>query len=444
MNSAAAKPPLPGWAHLVPLSTGGISLAGYAAIAVFVGVFGVWSFTAPLSSGVVTSGFVAAAGQNLIIQHFEGGIVEEVHVDEGQSVSSGDVLLSLDSTRARVNMNKLAREMVSLKARRTRLEAMRDSHSSISFSPELIAEAEETGLRDVLDEQEKQFLARLARIQSEQIILEQRVASTEDSLLGLESQQKAIEEQRAVVEDEALRKKELLTQGLTNRSEYTLLLRSQAELVGELGSIEAQMSRARTAINEAEEQIIRQKTSGIEEALRELNDLNVRIGELEEQMSAESDVLRRTQIVTPLDGLIIRILYNTPGSVIRPGEPIIEVLPTSKELIIEAQLSPLDIDAVFIGQQARLRFVALNARITSDIPATVTFVSADRIIDRNKEQPYYIARLKIDEEAFSDVNREQVYPGMPVEVLITGTSRTFMEYVLQPLTDSFSRAFLEE
>jgi HlyD family secretion protein len=130
--------------------------------------------------------------------------------------------------------------------------------------------------------------------------------------------------------------------------------------------------------------------------------------------------------------------------VIRPGEPVIQMLPTTRELIIEAQVRPQDIDLLRIGQEASMLFSALNARITPQVPGTVFYISADRLIDQANGQPYYTARLKITENLPPEISAEQIYPGMPVETFIRTDERTFVEYLMQPLADSFTRAFREE
>jgi len=432
------------WSATVRTGTRAVALVGYLAILLFAGAFGVWAATAPLAGAAIVSGVIAAAGQNQVVQHLEGGIIRDIHVREGDRVSDGDPLFTMDATRASASLNTATKQWINLRARKARLEAQRDGADAVGFDDTLVERAAENGLSHVLQEQREEFAARLARFNSEIVILNQRVAAGREAIIGFASQKTALEDQLAVVDDETERKKTLLGQGLTNRSEYTALLRSQADLVGQIGSIASQMEQTRTQIAEAREQLVRQQSQRVEQSLAELNEVSAEIGNVEEQLAAARDVLDRIVVRAPSDGLVIRIEQNTPGSVVGPGEELAQLLPTSSELIVEARLSPADVDIVRPGQQADLRFVALNMRTTPQVPGSVTFVSPDRLVDPANNQPYFVARLRITADLPPEVDRDKIYPGMPVEALISTGERTFFEYLAKPLTDSFNRAFREQ
>lgn len=163
-------------------------------------------------------------------------------------------------------------------------------------------------------------------------------------------------------------------------------------------------------------------------------------------LGSDADLLQISTDAIPLtvDGIVVSAVYNAPGSVISPGEKLIEILPTISRLLVEARLHPRDIDAVRPGQAARLRFSALNARLTPEVAATVVEVSADRLLDQKTGEPYYRAKLHITDDLPKEVDADQIYPGMPVEAFITTGERTFFEYLAKPVADSFSRAFVEE
>jgi len=432
------------WSVSVRTGTRTVALVGYLAILLFAGAFGVWAATAPLAGAAIVSGVIAAAGQNQVVQHLEGGIIRDIHIREGDRVSIGDPLFTMDATRARTSLNTATKQWISLRARKARLEAQRDGASDVVYGEDLAALAAENGLAHVLDEQRAEFAARLARVSSEIVILNQRVAAGEEAIVGFGSQKRALEDQLAVVDEEADRKEMLLGQGLTNRSEYTALLRSQADLIGQIGSIVSQMEQSRTGIAEAREQLVRQQTQRVEQSLAELNEVSAEIGRVEEQLAAARDVLDRIVVRAPSDGVIIHINQNTPGSVVGPGGELAQLLPTSSELIVEARLSPADIDIVRPGLDAQLRFIALNMRTTPQVPGTVSFISPDRLVDPANGQPYFVARLRITDDLPPEVDRGQIYPGMPVEALISTGERTFFEYLTKPLMDSFYRAFREQ
>jgi HlyD family secretion protein len=145
-----------------------------------------------------------------------------------------------------------------------------------------------------------------------------------------------------------------------------------------------------------------------------------------------------------VDGIVVRSVYNAEGSVIRAGEVAMELLPTTDDLIVEAQIRPQDIDSIRIGQDADMMFTALDARSTPKIPGKVFYISADRLLTPNTGQPYYTVRLKMADKLPPQVKPEQVYPGMPVETFISTGERTFLAYLSKPLMDSFQRAFREK
>jgi HlyD family type I secretion membrane fusion protein len=247
-----------------------------------------------------------------------------------------------------------------------------------------------------------------------------------------------------IVQEEAERLKGLLDQGLSLRSGYTELLRTEAQLVGQLGELQSEDATLAIQIIEMRQQINRATTTRVQEAVSELNAVRASIADIEEQLIEQESVMARTIISAPADGIVLKMFHNTPGAVVGGGQALLELLPTTSELIIEARVLPGEIDAVGLGQEANLRFSALNARNTPEVQGTVSYISADRLIDESTSQPYYVVRLQISDELPPELVPEQIYPGMPVETFIATGDRTFAEYLVRPILDSFSRAFREE
>jgi len=439
----AKKPKTFAWTRSVDTRTGAISAFGYMFMVVFLGGFGLWASTAPLAGATIAGGYVAAAGQNILIQHLEGGIIKSIHAREGDRVKAGQPLITLDPTLAEAQLNRMLKQLAALRAKGMRLEAERDLKKKLVIPAEVAGTSRGVTFPEVIAEQQVEFDARYARYVAEHEILNQRIAALKEAITGLDVQKKASTDQLTIVREEIDRKKLLLDSGLTNRSEYTALLRAEAELIGQVGSLQSQIASSSTQIVETRQQIERLTTTRVEEAVAELNTERATIADVEEQARAAASVLDRTVIRAPANGIIVRSVHNAVSSVVRAGEPIMELLPTSELLVIEARISPHDIDTLRIGQEARLHFSALNARTTPQIAGTVTYISADRLVDQSNGQPYYIARMKITEDLPPEVRPDQVYPGMPVETYIATDERTFMEYLVRPLLDSFGRAFRE-
>ncbi len=431
------------WAKTVPTSTWPSALLGYGSMAAFVAFFGYWAATAPLAGAAIAPGVVAASGQNLKLQHLEGGAVTAVLVKEGDRVKLGDRLLTLDPTVLQSQLDRFLKLEATLKAKQARLSAERDGKDTLEISADLISLAKNAGVASVIDEQQGEFAARLKRHRNELSILGERVAQLRESVIGLEARKTASDEQLKIVKSETLRKLKLLDQGLTARDQYTQLLRSQADLLGQVSSTESQIASAKNQINEAREQIERAKSQRIEDALGELSDASNKISDGEEQIKAARSMLERTIIKAPADGIIVSLKVNSPGIVLRPGDNVLELLPTTSDLVIDARIDPRSIDTVKVGQEARLRFTALNSTTTPEVAASVTYISADRLVDPATNQPYFQARLRITDNLPEEISRGQIYPGMPVETYISTGDRTFAEYLVKPLTDSFSRSFRE-
>jgi HlyD family type I secretion membrane fusion protein len=431
------------WAKKVPTSTWRSAILGYGSMAAFVAFFGYWAATAPLAGAAIAPGVVAASGQNLKIQHLEGGAVTAVLVKEGDRVKLGDTLLTLDPTVLQSQLDRFVKLDAALKLKYARLAAERDGKETLAFPSDLTELAEQAGVASVIDEQQGEFAARLNRHRNELSILGERTAQLQESVVGLDARKKASDEQLRIVKSETQRKLKLLDQGLTARDQYTQLLRSQADLLGQVASAESQISSAKNQINEAREQIERAKSQRIEDALKELSDASNKISDGQEQMKAARSMLARTIIKAPADGIIVSLKVNSPGIVLRPGDTVLELLPTTSDFVIEARIDPRSIDTVRVGQDARLRFVALNKRQTPEVSANVTYISADRLVDPGTNQPYYLARLRITDNLPEEISRDQIYPGMPVETYISTGDRTFAEYLVKPLIDSFSRSFRE-
>jgi HlyD family type I secretion membrane fusion protein len=441
---ADAFPRPGGWRDAVPTSIRQPSAIGLATMAVFISVFGVWAVTAPISGAVVASGVFQAGGQNKVIDHLEGGIVASIPVTEGQAVEAGQILLAMDSTRTAAERNRVNMALIASMAQLSRAEAERDGLQELTFGQKLVAIAGGSGLIDDLKEQQKEFRNRLERHAAEIAAIGERIGATEEEISGLEIQKNSELEKLAVIREEMNDKLTLVKKGLTQRAEYNLLRRAEADSQGTAGSIVASLGERRSTIAELRQQLIGLEAKRREAASAEANELVARIGDLKEQLRSQEDILARSIIRAPDSGIIVKLAKNTVGGVVRPGEMVVELLPTGRDLQIEARLPPQDIDLVKIGQAASLRLLAFNMRTTPEVAGEVTYVAADRFVDPVTNEPYFSARLKLSEGLPDGVSLKDIQPGMPVDALIRTDERTFLQYLVRPIQDSFARAFREE
>lgn len=417
---------------------------GLLAIFAFIMGFGLWAASAPISGAAIASGVVAVSGQNQIVDHLEGGIVKEIFVREGARIKKGEAMVTLDETIALSNRARVEGKLVSIQAQLARAQAEIFEKTKIDFPLKLIERAKKENMSVVIKEQQAEFDHRLSRHKAELATLGQRTKSVEQEIIGLEIQEKAEAKKLELLQEEIAIKKKLLDNGLAQRSQYALLLREETQSVGRMGALKSTIAQRHVAIVEAGENITRLIAVRNETAAAQINELQSQIVDLEQQLRTRNDVLKRMVIRAPSDGIVIKLKKNTVGSVVRPGEEVMTILPLSAELVADVRVSPADVDVIRVGQEASLRFVSLNARITPEISARVVWVSADRFLDQATREPYFGARLKMTKELPEEISPSQIFPGMPVDVFIKTGDRTFLEYLARPIYDSFAKAFREE
>lgn len=433
------------WQRDLDTRPGLVAWIGYVAIALAVISFGYWAVTAPIDGAAIAPGAIAAAEHNIQLQHLEGGVVRDIRVREGDKIVRGQVLMLLDATAAQAQLNRHVKQWVALSARISRLEAERDGSQFLQIDFKKLSPDDQVEIVETVADEVKEFDARLIGYRSELQILSQRLSRLNEAIVGVDAQRAAVVAQTIIVDSEVTRKRGLVEQGLTNRSEYADLLRMQADLLGQSGALSAEKTATQAQIGEAQEQIERLAKQRVEEALASLNEARANLADVQEQIAAARAVLTRTVVRSPVNGIVVTSLYNVIGNVISPGERIMEIFPTADDPLIEARLKTTDIDVVHLGQTARIRLVALNSRTTPEVSAIVQYISADRLIDKETKDAYFRILLRTSEGVGSfRLSRVKFYAGMPVEVLINTGERTFLEYLIKPFRDSLSRAFVEE
>ncbi len=444
MENVSGLAPQSDWRQRVPTSIKKPLIIGLLILGVFFAGFGYWAVRAPIAGAAIAPGIVIASGQNQNIDHLEGGIISEIATSNGASVKQGDPLVYLDPTQAASSRNRVEKSLVALYANLSRLTAEMTGADTISFPEGLLDRAKKNQQSEPLELQKAEFVSRLKQHKTELSVLDEQVSAIEEELSGIKLQIEAENTKLVVLDEEIKAKKSLLDRGLTPKNQYNALLREQADTQGAIGSLTARIGQRKKSISEVR---VRQETlraTRRSEASGQINELRTQIDDLEEQLTSRADILQRMVIRAPVDGVIVKIEKNTIGSIISPGETVLELLPTSSDLIISARVSPIDIDIVRIGQEASIRFSALNTRTTPEIPATVEYVSADRLVDQATQEPYFDARLKLTTDLPDDFDPEKIYAGMPVDAFIQTGDRTFVEYLAKPITDSFRGAFTEE
>lgn len=449
----AEKDSIGEWYRGVPLSAKWPIFTGLAILVVWLGFFGVWAGVAPLNSAVVASGTFVATGQNKLVQHFEGGIIHEIAVKDGDVVEANQVLVRMDDTAAKSKLRRLELKKYRLLAMKARLQAEISASETIE-TPAAFSESErDPEIKAILDRQRAELRARRASLVSEESVLVKQIAGLEESIRGYQAQVQSTQERIGLFAEELKDKNSLLGQQLVRKSDVLALRRSEASLGGELGEYLGRIADSKERIAQANERIAQLHAAAFRDAIKELRETEADLDDVEEQIRAARDVVDRVEVRSPVRGVVVKKNFHTPGGVVAPGAVILELLPIGEERIIEAHVNPKDISHVSIGQEALVRLSALNQRITPMVGASVTYVSADTLSeqekvetrpDGNTRREFYVVRVRLDQD---DILRRMPdfipTPGMPADVYIKTGERTFFEYIMKPVLDSFSRAFRE-
>lgn len=419
-------------------------LIGLALIALFGGGFGTWAALAPLASAAIAPGVVSPQGSRRTVQHLEGGIIESILVEEGSVVRAGDPLLVLSDTKARSERDILVNRRIALAAEQARLMAERNDADAVQFPDWLLQDAGNAVVAEAMARQTDQFGVRAAALAGRRSILHQRTAQLASQIAGSKRQIASQERQLELIGAEIADVEKLLKQGLAQRPRLLALQRSQAQIEGVRAEQQADVARAQQAIGETELEILALTAERREEVTKELNRVQEELSAVDEKLRASEDVLTRTEIQAPVSGTVVQLRFHTVGGVIGPGQPILDIVPRDDELVIEARVSPMDIDTVHVGLRARVILPAYRQRNLPLIEGTVRTLSADRLIDSANGQAYFQARVAVDREALQAIGKGlELTPGMPAEVFIMTGERTAFDYFVGPFLESLRRSFRE-
>jgi HlyD family type I secretion membrane fusion protein len=433
------------WYSGVPRSIKKQTSIGLAILLVTFGGFGVWAATAPLAAAVIANGSFVATGENKIVQHFEGGIVKDLLVREGDRVVAGQDLLLLDETAARANAQQLTMRKLRLETIRARLHAEANGLQVYTAPPSVMESLGDPAVADLYNSQKNNFEGARDKLANESALLEQNIASLEFRIEGREGQIDSMERQLALLQEDLRVMSELQEKGIAPLSAVRTLERSIANAEGDIARLESEVLESRAQIEKYRREVIQLRDAVQQAALDELQAVEAELDAVSQQIQAANNILRRTTITAPVDGTIVRMFYHTTGGVIASGEPIFEILPSDVPLIVEVKIPRMQIDEVNEGQEATVRLTGLNQRTTPVLTGEVVYISADSIVDPlDANSEVYVARVSIAPAQLARIEGDFTpTPGMPAEILIQTAERTFFDYLVKPVTDSMSRAFRE-
>jgi len=405
---------------------------------------GGWSFFVPLAGAVVVPGNLVVQSNVKTIQHPTGGVVAEIKVQNGSRVSAGDLLVRLDATQAQASQQMVSKQLDEMRARIARLIAERDGRSQLEFPNELMTRASDETVKSLLASEQSLFKARLTARQSQKDLLQSRVAQLTEEISGLNTQVDSRAKQLELIQGELTGVQDLYDKRLVPLTRLTALQREAARIDGERGQLLSSIAETKSKIGEAQLQIVRIDQDFRTDVVKELGEAQGKEAELVERGVAARDLLDRIEMRAPTSGVIHQLAAHTIGGVIKAGETIMEIVPDTDDLQVEARLQPQDIDHVHAGQQAFVRFSAFNQRTTPQLAGTVSYVSADTSHDQQTNASYFTVRVTLPDDERRRLAGQQLVPGMPAEVFMQTGSRTMMSYLFKPIVDQMRRAFVEQ
>jgi HlyD family secretion protein len=405
---------------------------------------GGWMTFMPLAGAVVVPGNLVVQSNVKTIQHPTGGVVAEINVKNGSRVAAGDLLVRLDATQAQASQQMVSKQLDEMRAKIARLSAERDGLSQLEIPAELATRADDETVNALLVSEQSLFKARFTARQSQKDLLQNKVAQLTEEISGLETQVDSRAKQLELIQGELTGVQDLYDKRLVPLTRLTALQREAARLDGERGQLISSIAETKSKIGEAQLQIVRLDQDFRTDVVKELGDAQGKEAEFVQRGVAARDMLDRIEIRAPTSGVIHQLAAHTINGVVKAGDAIMEIVPDTEDLQIEARLQPQDIDHVHTGQMAFVRFSAFNQRTTPQLTGTVSYVSADTSHDQSTNASYFTVRVTLPEDERHKLAGQQLVPGMPAEVFMQTGSRTMMNYLFKPIMDQMRRAFVEQ
>lgn len=423
-------------------------MIGFVIILVVFFGFGTWAAVAPISSAAHAQGKVRVENNRKTVQHLQGGIVKSVLVRDGDYVEKGQVLMVLDDTQAKAQLEVIQGQYILSRAREARLIAQRDQLESVVFPQDLEDLKNDSRVLEAMEVQRQIFQVRKESYENELALYAQQAEQLESQLTGLDAQRKSRERLVHSYSTQLKDLKSLEAKGFAERGRAREIYREVAQSRGELGELLASIASTKSEVVASKLQSLQLQKELQREVASEVDELQERLFQLVEQRQALVDTLARTQIRSPQSGTVLELAVHTVGAVIGEGETLMDIVPEGVRLIIEARVSPVDIDRVAIGQIVDVRFSAFKMRETPRIDGKLITLSADSILDPNDstQTPYYLAIIELTDEGLQHLqgNDLKLIAGMPAEVFVKTGERTLFQYLSDPLVNTVARSFIEE
>lgn len=434
--------------HKVERQERWMHIGGILTLLILFGGLGLWAALAPLDSAAMGPGVVVLEDYRKAVQHLEGGIVHKVHVREGQMVRAGEILISLEDVQPRAQMELINSQLLMSLAREARLIAQRDGKSQVVYPAQLLSIKQDQRVTEAIRVQDQTFKVRKQGIEGGIKIYERQISQLRQKSAGLREQKSMRDKLATSFEKDRADFEALANEGYAERQRVREMERNLAQSEGQSGSLITDIAASELEISATEIKIIQLEQDFQREVAKELAEVQTELFGLREKMRGLTDTLQRTKITAPDAGMVLGLSVHTIGEVLRPGAHILDIVPANEQLIVEAHLSPQDVDQVRVGQMAEVRFTAFRQRDMPKVEGKLVTLSADRLMDQANEQsqPYYLGRVVITPKGIDDLAalKLELVPGMPAEILVKTGTRTFWHYLTAPISDLLVRSLKED
>lgn len=397
----------------------------------------VWAYFAELDERTRGLGRTIPSQQIQVVQNLEGGIIKKIHVEEGQFVHAGQLLVTIDDTGIGSSYDESASKINELRAKVSRLRA------EAGITEAMAGVEGDRNMVYLLENEKRLYHAHLRQYEKQQSVLEQQLQQREVELEDAEQDFKSFTSSLDMINREIYLSRPLLKKNLLSELEFLQLEQKALGKKQEVDRTVKKIDKLKLQIVEARDKITELEESFKTEALEELNTVVAEIDRLTYTQVAIEDRVTRTSVRSPVDGTVKQLLINTIGGVVKPGMDILEIVPADKNIIIETKIKPSDIAFIYPGQKAVLKFTAYDYAIYGGLEGEVNHVSADTITD-DKGEEFYLVRVKSEKNYLgTEENNKQIIIGMTAQVDIITGKKTVMQYIMKPILRAKSNALRE-
>ncbi len=409
-----------------------------------------WAALAPLDAGVYAQGSIAVSGNRQAVQHRSGGTIGEILVREGEKVKAGQTLIEMAAPDLKASERALTSEYFSLVAQRSRLMAERLGSGSFGPPTEFLNLSDEDRpiANQALQLQRAQLQARSGSLSAQSSVLGQRSRQLSEQQTGYAQQRMSVREQQRLISDELTGLRELEKKGFASINRVRAMERALEDLRGREAALTAEIARAGEGKGETSMQTLSLRKTSLEEVAAELRDTQTRLSDILPKLVSAREQLQNATLKAPTSGQVVGLSVFTVGGVVGAGQTLMEIVPDTRKLVIQAQVNPADADDVFQGQKAQIRFVSVSDKTLPMLEGTVRTISADRLTDEKSGVSYFQAEIEVAPSELNKVRKVlgqgQLRPGLPVEAVLNARKRTALDYILEPLTVHFWRPLREQ